>query len=166
MKGRLKQLRKELNLTQTEFAKRIGSSQNVVANYEIGRRNPSASVINNICKEFNVNETWLRTGEGEMFIELDPEDELMQWAEKNLTTKSDSFKKRFVRMLARMTDEEWEWMEQKLLELVPEPPTSDSAPVEPVLLATHARTDKTPTPEGQKHDLDIMMDDSNGSDRK
>lgn len=54
-------------MTQTEFASRIGSVQNTVTGYESGRRNPSAPVIALICKEFNVNEEWLRTGEGEMF---------------------------------------------------------------------------------------------------
>lgn len=67
MKDRIKKIRKELELTQQEFSEKIGSSQNVIANYEIGRRNPSNSVINNICKTFNVNEEWLRTGVGEMF---------------------------------------------------------------------------------------------------
>lgn len=67
MKDRLKKIRKELDLTQQDFAQKIGSTQNVIANYEIGRRNPSNSVINNICKTFNVNEKWLRTGDGEMF---------------------------------------------------------------------------------------------------
>lgn len=67
MKDRIKKIRKEFGLTQQEFAKRIGTSQNVLANYETGRRNPSSSVINNICKTFGVNEVWLRTGEGEIF---------------------------------------------------------------------------------------------------
>ncbi len=67
MKNRLKQLRRELNLTQQKFADRIGTTANVLTNYETGRRNPSNSVINNICKTFNVNEDWLRTGNGEMF---------------------------------------------------------------------------------------------------
>jgi len=67
MDERIKKLRKSLDLTQREFAERIGSSQNVLANYESGRRNPSSAVINNICKEFNVNEEWLRNGTGEMF---------------------------------------------------------------------------------------------------
>lgn len=66
---RLKALRKELDLTQQEVANRIGTTQNNIASYEIGRRNPSAAVINNICKTFNVNEDWLRSGEGEMFAE-------------------------------------------------------------------------------------------------
>lgn len=75
MKDRLKKLRKELDLTQQVFADKIGTSQNTFANYEIGKRNPSNSVINNICKTFNVNETWLRTGEGQMFVET-PDDTL------------------------------------------------------------------------------------------
>lgn len=54
-------------MTQTEFANRIGSMQNTITRYETNNRNPSASVIALICKEFNVNEEWLRTGEGEMF---------------------------------------------------------------------------------------------------
>ena len=66
---RIKKLRKTLDLTQQEFSSRIGTTANVLTNYETGRRNPSSSVINNICKTFNVNETWLRTGEGDMFAE-------------------------------------------------------------------------------------------------
>lgn len=75
MKDRIKKIRKELDLTQQEFSGKIGSTQNIVANYETGRRNPSASVINNICKTFNVNEEWLRTGDGDMFIQIPDEDE-------------------------------------------------------------------------------------------
>lgn len=65
---RLKQLRKELDLTQEAFASRIGSVQNTITGYESGRRNPSAPVISLICREFKVNEEWLRNGTGEMFI--------------------------------------------------------------------------------------------------
>ncbi len=65
---RMKKLRKALDLTQTAFAARIGSVQNTVTGYESGRRNPSAPVISLICREFGVNEEWLRTGNGEMFI--------------------------------------------------------------------------------------------------
>lgn len=81
MKERIKKIRKALDLTQQEFAQNIGSTQNVLANYEIGRRNPSNSVINNICKTFNVNEEWLRTGNGEMFNPI-PKSELESLIEK------------------------------------------------------------------------------------
>lgn len=64
---RIKKLRKDKDLTQQQFSEKIGTSANVLTNYETGRRNPSSSVINNICKTFDVREEWLRTGEGEMF---------------------------------------------------------------------------------------------------
>ncbi|MCD8348790.1 MAG: helix-turn-helix transcriptional regulator [Lachnospiraceae bacterium] len=68
MKNRIKKIRKELDLTQQEFADRIGIKRGAVANYEIGRNMPADSVISLICREFHVNEEWLRTGEGDMFI--------------------------------------------------------------------------------------------------
>lgn len=67
MNDRIKKLRKTLDLTQQEFADRIGMKRNTVANYEINRNEPSNSVISLICREFNVDENWLRTGVGEMF---------------------------------------------------------------------------------------------------
>lgn len=67
---RLRLLRDELNLTQETFGERIGSARNTIANYENGNRNPSNAVIKSICREFNVNEEWLRGGIGEMFIQL------------------------------------------------------------------------------------------------
>lgn len=67
MKDRLKKLRRDLGITQTEFARRIGSVQNTITGYESGRRSPSGPVLAAICKEFNVNEEWLKTGEGEMY---------------------------------------------------------------------------------------------------
>lgn len=67
MKDRIKQIRKALNLTQVEFGNRLGVKGNTITNYETGLRTPSNSVILSICKEFNINEEWLRTGDGEMF---------------------------------------------------------------------------------------------------
>lgn len=68
MKNRIKKIRRTLDLTQQEFAARIDSVQNTITGYETGRRVPSSQVISLICREFGVNEKWLRTGEGEMFI--------------------------------------------------------------------------------------------------
>ena len=69
MKNRLKALRKELGLTQEKFAKRLSMKRNTIATYEIGRNEPIDAVIALICREFHVNEEWLRTGNGEMFKE-------------------------------------------------------------------------------------------------
>jgi len=67
MNERIKKLRKVLDLTQQEFGDRIGIKRNTLANYEIGRNEPIDAVIALICREFNVNEKWLRNGTGEMF---------------------------------------------------------------------------------------------------
>ena len=67
MHERLKKLRKILDLTQQEFAERIGSKRNTVAKYETAANTPSAAVVSLICREFNVREEWLRNGEGEIF---------------------------------------------------------------------------------------------------
>lgn len=115
---RLKKLRKALNLTQQEFADRIGIKRNSFANYETGRNTPIDAIIVSICREFNVNEDWLRNGIGEMFIERDDEDILMEWAGKVLGSEPDSLKRRFVKMLCSLTDEEWELLERKAKELL------------------------------------------------
>lgn len=70
MKDRIRQLRKELGLNQTEFGERIGVKQTTIAGYETGAKNPMESVVLSICREFNVNENWLRNGTGEMFLEI------------------------------------------------------------------------------------------------
>lgn len=80
MNERIKKLRKTLELTQQTFADRIGLKRNTVAQYEIGRNEPIDAVILSICREYNVNEKWLRTGEGDMFIQLPKEDEYMKAA--------------------------------------------------------------------------------------
>jgi transcriptional regulator with XRE-family HTH domain len=64
---RIKKLRKELDMTQQKFGACIGIKGNTVAQWESGRNEPPDSAITFICKEYNVNEEWLRTGTGEMF---------------------------------------------------------------------------------------------------
>lgn len=76
MNERIKKLRKTLKLTQQEFADKLNIKRGSLANYEIGRNEPIDAIISLICKEFNVNETWLRTGAGEMFRQLPEEDEV------------------------------------------------------------------------------------------
>lgn len=66
LKDRIKKIRKGMGLTQKEFAERLGIKQNTVAAYEMGRIGISDAIIISICREFNINEQWLRTGKGEM----------------------------------------------------------------------------------------------------
>ena len=89
MKERIRKLRRALDLTQQEFSDRIGMKRNTVANYETGRNEPSASVISLICREFHVEETWLRTGEGDMFKSRLPIDEVGAYVEELLEYNPD-----------------------------------------------------------------------------
>lgn len=85
---RIKKLRKFLDLTQAEFGRRIGMKQNTIALIE-GGRNTSDQTIFLICREFNVREEWLRTGEGEMFAPA-VTDELEALAERYPTLTHES----------------------------------------------------------------------------
>ena len=99
MNERIKKLRKALDLTQQEFASRIGSVQNTITGYETGRRVPSNQVITLICKTFNVNETWLRNGEGEMFLRVESDEELLQMVE---SIANDDLIKRIIRSYLKL----------------------------------------------------------------
>ncbi len=117
MNDRLKKLRKALDLTQQEFADRIGVKRNSLANYETGRNTPIDAIIVSICREFNVNEEWLRTGAGDMFLPVDRNTDLARLTKLLLNEESDSFKNRFVSILANLTVEEWGFLERKAKEL-------------------------------------------------
>lgn len=110
MNKRLKSLRKTLGLTQDEFAKRTGVSRPAIANFETGRNNASGLAINAICKEFNVNEHWLRTGEGDMFVKSSRSDEIAAFVDKLLVDDSNNgkFKRDFISILCRLNEQGWD----------------------------------------------------------
>lgn len=117
MNKRIKELRKALGLTQQKFADRLGIKQNTVAQYEIGRNEPIDTVVNLIVREFAVNETWLRTGEGEMFIPMSRDDQITDFMADLLKNEDDSFKRRFIAALSKLNETEWEVLEKIALEL-------------------------------------------------
>lgn len=115
MKDRIKQIRKNQKLTQLEFGKKIGVKGNTITNYENGLRNPTDAVILAICREFNVNETWLRTGNGEPIIKLTKNQEIARFANDVMDLPDENIKKRLIEALSRLNDRDWETIE-KLLE--------------------------------------------------
>lgn len=110
MKERMRKLRRILDLTQQEFADRIGMKRNTVANYETGRNEPSSSVISLICREFNVNEDWLRTGEGDPFIKRTRNQLITDFLGDVIKDDEESFRKRLVEALAKLDIEDWEYL--------------------------------------------------------
>lgn len=117
MKDRIKKIRKALDLTQQEFADKISIKRGAIANYEVGRNEPTDSVIALICREFNVSEEWLRNGTGEMFLPVNRNRDIARLTKQLLDEESTSFKNRFVSMLANLSVEEWEFLERKAKEL-------------------------------------------------
>ena len=106
MKNRLKLLRKELGLNQQEFANKVGVNRGTLANYEVGRNEPIDAVVKLICDKFHVNETWLRTGEGEMFIEVDQKDDIQRMVDEMLANDSADLKRRLVAAILRLSPEQ------------------------------------------------------------
>lgn len=120
MKDRLKELRKALNLTQQKFADKLGVKQNTIAQYEMGRNDPSDAVIISICREFNVSEDWLRNGEGEMFIPMTLDEEIASFIGGIQADIEPTFKKRFVSALAKLSPEEWKTIEHIMRNMIDE----------------------------------------------
>lgn len=114
MKNRIKELRKALELNQTEFGDKIGVKQGSIASYESGARVPLDAVINSICREFNVNEDWLRTGDGEMFMAMSRDEEIADFMGDVLAGEEDNFRRRFISMLSKLDEGEWELLEKMI----------------------------------------------------
>lgn len=65
---RVRTLRKELSLTQSDFGKRVGVGKTAISKIEKNENSLTDRMFNSICREFNVNEDWLRSGDGDMFL--------------------------------------------------------------------------------------------------
>lgn len=102
---RIKEIRQDNCLTQEAFGKRIGSARNTIANYEIGKREPSNAILTLICKEFTINEEWLRTGSGDKTKKLSREEELAALT-ADLFNDDKSLKSRLIFALAKLDEED------------------------------------------------------------
>lgn len=107
MPERLKALRKVLGLTQEAFGARIALSQSAIAAYEKEFREPSDAIIYSICREFNVREQWLRTGEGEMLQPKTRKQEIADFMGKVLNSEPDDLRSRLVEALAQLDESDW-----------------------------------------------------------
>lgn len=117
MKDRIKKVRKNFGLTQSDFGARVGVKGNTIGNYETDLRKPSDAVIFSICREFNINEEWLRTGKGEMFISQTRDEKIANFAGQIMNEEDESFKKQLIEVLSELTIEEWEILEKMALKL-------------------------------------------------
>lgn len=120
MGERIKELRKALKMTQQEFADRLNVQRGSIASYETGRISPSNAAISLICKELNVSEDWLRNGTGEMFIPITRDEEIASFIGSVQADVDDTFKKRFISALAKLSTEEWKAIEHLMENMISE----------------------------------------------
>lgn len=106
MQNRIKEVRKVNGLTQAEFGEKIGVKGNTVTGYETGIRSPSDAIIVSICREFGVNEEWLRTGKGEMFLPKSRGQEIGEIVKAAAQHDPETAAKFFSSLLEEMSDAE------------------------------------------------------------
>ena len=109
---RFRDIRKACKKTQEEWAAILGLSRTGVADIESGRRNVTDKHIKLLCVESidgkNISETWLRTGEGEMFEPLSRSETIAKFAGELMKDEDDSFRRQLVEALAQLDEKEWE----------------------------------------------------------
>lgn len=111
MNERIKLLRKELNLSQELFADRLGLTKNYISLVENGNRNLSEQSQKILCSLYNVNEEWLKSGTGEMFCQIDKNDEISKLFGEVIKEDDGYFKRRLVNALAKLDDDGWNTLE-------------------------------------------------------
>lgn len=114
MNERIKNLRKAFDLSQSAFGDRLGVKQNTVATWEAGTRTPSDALITSICREFGVDEVWLRHGEGEMFRPRSRKDAISAYMGQLLGNQRSEFEEDIIEFMANTRPEFWDMLIEEL----------------------------------------------------
>lgn len=120
LKDRIKEIRKEFELTQTQFGSKVGVKGNTIGNYEMGLRTPSDAVIFSICREFNVNENWLRSGNGEKYTSTTPYEKAygrFGYIMENGAVSKKAALSVFLELLYTVPDDTWDMMMKQFEEI-------------------------------------------------
>lgn len=112
MNARIEEVRKREGLTQEQFAEKINLSRNYLWMLENGSRVPSDRTIKDICDKFGIREEWLRNGTGEMMVQDAQSDKVVAFIGDVTRDDDDTFKRRFVAMLADLSPGDWELLER------------------------------------------------------
>ncbi len=121
MNDRIKAIRAALKLTQAEFGKRLCLSQNYIWMIERGDRTPSDRTLADLCREFGVNEVWLRTGVGAMFAPSTRKEEISKFIAEKFRSDPDGFKVRLISALSKLDEPAWAALEAFARQLVDDP---------------------------------------------
>lgn len=105
---RIKDIRRSTGLSQTDFAERLGTTRGVITNLEGEKTTPNEPFIKLICREFNIDEHWLRTGDGEMRQKLTRNQEIAEFMGVVMHDPDDAPRKRFVSIISKLSADEWQ----------------------------------------------------------
>lgn len=109
---RIKEIRKYLDLTMEKFGERLGVGKTAISKLENNERNLTDQMAVSICREFDVNETWLRTGEGEMFIQRTRNQQITDFLGDLIKEEDGTFKKRLIEAMSKLDKKDWEDIER------------------------------------------------------
>lgn len=116
MKNRIKQIRKDADngkgYSQEIFAKKLGLSRNMIAQVETGTNIFSERTLKDICREFNVNYEWLKSGTGPMYKPRSENQIIAEFVNDVMESKPDDFRKRLINALSQLNEDEWKVLEE------------------------------------------------------
>lgn len=112
MNERIKELRKKLGLTLEKFGEKVGVGKTAISRIENGSNGVTDQMFKSICREFDVNEEWLRTGEGEMFKLKTRDEEIAEMLADIQVAGDEDFRHRFINVLTKLDAKEWEVLEK------------------------------------------------------
>lgn len=124
---RFRCLRESKGLSQEEFASGAHRTRSEIKNIEYGKTTPKEEVIQSVCAAYDVNESWLRTGEGEMFKPVNRDAEIAAFMGDIMRGEDADFRRRLISVLARLDVSEWELLEKMALKLSAEAKKEDQA---------------------------------------
>lgn len=107
IRDRIAMVREKSGKNQEEFGSALGVTKSTISLLEKKKRDPSERIIRDICREFDVSETWLRTGEGEMFIHKTRNQEITDFL-GDLINEEGTFKKRLIEAMTKLDEKDWE----------------------------------------------------------
>ena len=120
IEDRILSLRENSKLSQEEFGEKIGVTKSTISLIERKLRNPSDRLIRDICREFNINEEWLRTGKGDREVPLNRRQQIAQLTADLFKGEKDSFKERLLLALTKLDEDEWKVLEKIATDLTKE----------------------------------------------
>lgn len=103
---RVRKIRNDLHMTQEEFGAKIGLKKNSLSQIESGKNQLTSQTMITICKVFNVSESWLQTGEGDPFVKVTKEDEIMDLIKQSMSKEPEAIKRRFAAAVMKLSSEQ------------------------------------------------------------